>query len=71
MIGPLVAMTFVYDELTLQWRIGRLRLDLRRPPVLIRRPGAVARHPLFLQSPSAPRMTGMPLFVDDSLSAAN
>ncbi len=35
MIGPLVAATFVCDGLTLQWRIGRLRLGLRRPPVLI------------------------------------
>jgi hypothetical protein len=34
MIGPLVAATFVCDGLTLQWRIGRLRLGLRRPPVL-------------------------------------
>ena len=35
MIGPLVAATFVCDGLTLQWRMGRLRLGLRRPPVLI------------------------------------
>src|SRR6185437_7788603 len=35
MIGPLMAATFVCDGLTLQWRIGRLRLGLRRPPVLI------------------------------------
>jgi hypothetical protein len=35
MIGPLVAATFVCDGLTLHWRIGRFRLGLRRPPVLI------------------------------------
>jgi hypothetical protein len=32
MIGPLVAATFVFDGLTLQWRVGGL--GLRRPPVL-------------------------------------
>jgi hypothetical protein len=34
MIGPLVAVTFVFDGLTLQWRVGSHRLGLRRPPVL-------------------------------------
>jgi hypothetical protein len=34
MIGPLVAATFVFDGLTLQWRWGHLRLGLRRPPVI-------------------------------------
>lgn len=34
MIGPLVAVTFVFDGLTLQWRLGSQRLGLRRPPVL-------------------------------------
>src|SRR5262249_19159090 len=32
MIGPLTAATFVFDGLTLQWRIGGL--GFRRPPVL-------------------------------------
>lgn len=34
MIGPLVAATFVFDGMTLQWRWGHLRLGLRRPPVV-------------------------------------
>jgi hypothetical protein len=34
MIGPLVAVTFVFDGLTLQWRVGSHRLGFRRPPVL-------------------------------------
>lgn len=34
MIGPLVAVTFVFDGLTLQWRLGSYRLGFRRPPVL-------------------------------------
>jgi hypothetical protein len=34
MIGPLVAVTFVFDGLTLQWRVGSRRLGFRRPPVL-------------------------------------
>jgi hypothetical protein len=34
MIGPLVATTFVFDGLTIQWRRCGLRLGLRRPPVI-------------------------------------
>jgi hypothetical protein len=34
MIGPLVAATFVFDGLPLQWRVGSQRLWPRRPPVL-------------------------------------
>ena len=34
MIGPLTAVTFTCDGLTLRARLGRLRLGLRRPPVL-------------------------------------
>jgi hypothetical protein len=34
MIGPLTAVTFVFDGLTLQWRVGSQRLGFRRPPVL-------------------------------------
>jgi hypothetical protein len=34
MIGPLVAVTFVFDGLTLQWQVGSHRLGFRRPPVL-------------------------------------
>jgi hypothetical protein len=34
MIGPLVMVTFIFDGLTFQTRIGSLRLGLRRPPVL-------------------------------------
>jgi hypothetical protein len=34
MIGPLVTATFVFDGLTLQWRIGSWPLGFRRPPVL-------------------------------------
>jgi hypothetical protein len=34
MIGPLVVVTFVFDGLTLQWRVGSHRLGFRRPPVL-------------------------------------
>ena len=34
MIGPLVAVTFVFDGLTLQGRVGSHRLGFRRPPVL-------------------------------------
>jgi hypothetical protein len=34
MIGPLVALTFLFDGLTFRWHIGSLHLRLRRPPVL-------------------------------------
>ena len=34
MIGPLVALTFLFDGLTFQVRLGSLPLRLRRPPVL-------------------------------------
>jgi hypothetical protein len=34
MIGPLVAVTFVFDGLTFRWQIGSLHVRLRRPPVL-------------------------------------
>lgn len=34
MIGPLVALTFVFDGLTSQFRLGSSRLGLSRPPVL-------------------------------------
>jgi hypothetical protein len=34
MIGPLVAVTFLFDGLTFHWRLGSLHLRLRRPPVL-------------------------------------
>src|SRR5262249_36555766 len=34
MIGPLVAVTFVFDGLTLQWQVGSWPLGFRRPPVL-------------------------------------
>ena len=34
MIGPLVAATFVFDGLTLQWQVGSWPLGFRRPPVL-------------------------------------
>jgi hypothetical protein len=34
MIGPLVTVTFLFDGLTFQWRLGSLHLRLRRPPVL-------------------------------------
>jgi hypothetical protein len=34
MIGPLVALTFLFDGLTLEARLGSLYLGLRRPPVL-------------------------------------
>jgi hypothetical protein len=34
MIGPLITGTFVCDGLTLQVRLGSLRLGLRRPPLL-------------------------------------
>ena len=34
MIGPLVVLTFLFDGLTLEVRLGSLYLGLRRPPVL-------------------------------------
>jgi len=34
MIGPLVAVTFLFDGLTFHWRLGSLHLRLRLPPVL-------------------------------------
>ncbi len=34
MIGPLVATTFVFDGLTLQWQWRQLTLGLSRPPVI-------------------------------------
>ena len=34
MIGPLVVATFVFDGLTLRCRLGRVQLELRRPPVV-------------------------------------
>ena len=34
MIGPLVTLTFLFDGLTLEARLGSLYLGLRRPPVL-------------------------------------
>ena len=34
MIGPLVAATFVFDGLTLQWQVGSWPLGFRRPPVM-------------------------------------